>query len=158
MAPCIDWLRFRPAAPKEAVNELRRAVVQLNEDKEYIEEAERTMGEAPEYVSGPDLNDQVRKGLSISPELKTFMEDYVKKGREVDAQPFTGEEERPGHMTSVKVARPANSFVGSAVERIEDLRFLRGRGQYVGRRHAAGSAACGHPAQCGRARQDPRDR
>src|SRR3954471_5520077 len=34
-------------------------------------------------------------------------------------------------MTSVKGARPANSFVGSAVERIEDLRFLRGRGQYV---------------------------
>ena len=34
-------------------------------------------------------------------------------------------------MTSFKVARPANSFVGSAVERIEDLRFLRGRGQYV---------------------------
>ena len=34
-------------------------------------------------------------------------------------------------MTSVKVAQPANSFVGSAVERIEDLRFLRGRGQYV---------------------------
>src|SRR4051794_24868012 len=34
-------------------------------------------------------------------------------------------------MTSLKVARPANSFVGSAVERIEDLRFLRGRGQYV---------------------------
>lgn len=69
-----------PGASKEAVNELRRAVVQLNEDKEYIAEAERTMGEAPEYVSGPDLNDQVRNGLSISPELKTFMEDYVKKG------------------------------------------------------------------------------
>src|SRR3954453_6646407 len=69
-----------PGAPKEAVSELRRAVVQLNEDKEYIAEAERTMGEAPEYVSGPDLNDQVRKGLSISPELKTFMEDYVKQG------------------------------------------------------------------------------
>src|SRR3954452_20508592 len=34
-------------------------------------------------------------------------------------------------MTSVKVARPANSFVGSAVERVEDLRFLRGRGEYV---------------------------
>src|SRR5216684_6857559 len=27
--------------------------------------------------------------------------------------------------------RPANSFVGSPIERIEDLRFLRGRGQYV---------------------------
>jgi putative tricarboxylic transport membrane protein len=68
-----------PGAPREAVDALRRAVVQLNEDKEYIAEAERTMGEAPEYVSSPDLNDQVRKGLSISPDLKAFMEDYVKK-------------------------------------------------------------------------------
>src|SRR6185437_2093537 len=28
-------------------------------------------------------------------------------------------------------ARAANSFIGSPVERLEDLRFLRGRGQYV---------------------------
>ncbi len=28
-------------------------------------------------------------------------------------------------------ARPANSYVGSPIERIEDLRFLRGKGQYV---------------------------
>jgi carbon-monoxide dehydrogenase large subunit len=34
-------------------------------------------------------------------------------------------------MASVKAARSANSFIGSAIERIEDLRFLRGRGQYV---------------------------
>src|SRR5438477_5644981 len=27
--------------------------------------------------------------------------------------------------------RRTNAFIGSAVERIEDLRFLRGRGQYV---------------------------
>ena len=27
--------------------------------------------------------------------------------------------------------RPANLLVGSPVERLEDLRFLRGRGQYV---------------------------
>src|SRR5262249_35384435 len=26
---------------------------------------------------------------------------------------------------------PANSFIGSPIERIEDLRFLRGKGQYV---------------------------
>ena len=32
---------------------------------------------------------------------------------------------------SVDRARPANSFVGSPIERIEDLRFLRGKGQYV---------------------------
>ena len=32
---------------------------------------------------------------------------------------------------SVERTGPANSFVGSPIERIEDLRFLRGRGQYV---------------------------
>jgi aerobic carbon-monoxide dehydrogenase large subunit len=38
----------------------------------------------------------------------------------------SGDPERPSDPT-----RPANSFVGSPIERIEDLRFLRGRGQYV---------------------------
>ena len=38
----------------------------------------------------------------------------------------SGDPERPSDRT-----RPANSFVGSPIERIEDLRFLRGRGQYV---------------------------
>src|ERR1700736_4145342 len=28
--------------------------------------------------------------------------------------------------------RTVNSFIGSPIERLEDLRFLRGRGQYVG--------------------------
>ncbi len=32
---------------------------------------------------------------------------------------------------SVERKRPLNSFVGSPIERIEDLRFLRGKGQYV---------------------------
>ncbi|MEA2987446.1 MAG: aerobic carbon-monoxide dehydrogenase large subunit, partial [Alphaproteobacteria bacterium] len=27
--------------------------------------------------------------------------------------------------------RRVNTFIGSPVERVEDLRFLRGRGQYV---------------------------
>src|SRR5215217_122696 len=34
-------------------------------------------------------------------------------------------------MSSVRQMRPANAFIGSAIERIEDLRFLRGRGEYV---------------------------
>src|SRR3954467_7368013 len=34
-------------------------------------------------------------------------------------------------MSSVRQMRPANAYVGSPIERIEDLRFLRGRGQYV---------------------------
>jgi tripartite-type tricarboxylate transporter receptor subunit TctC len=69
-----------PGTPSAAVNALRTAVLQLNEDKAYIEDAQKVMGEAPEYVSGPSLNDEVRHALSITPELKAFMEDYVKRG------------------------------------------------------------------------------
>src|SRR5262245_22931440 len=36
-----------------------------------------------------------------------------------------------GDMTSSRPARPANLFVGSAIERREDLRLLRGRGEFV---------------------------
>jgi len=69
-----------PGAPQDAVAALRQAVLRLNEDKAYIEEAQKTMGEAPEYVSNPNLNAEVRNGLSIKPEIKAFTQDYVKRG------------------------------------------------------------------------------
>src|SRR5215212_7548261 len=34
-------------------------------------------------------------------------------------------------MKLVRQMRPANAYVGSPIERVEDLRFLRGRGEYV---------------------------
>jgi aerobic carbon-monoxide dehydrogenase large subunit len=34
-------------------------------------------------------------------------------------------------MSSIRRERPANAYIGSPVERLEDLRFLRGRGEYV---------------------------
>ena len=43
--------------------------------------------------------------------------------------------------------RTVNSFIGSPVERLEDLRFLRGRGQFVDDVPTAGRAACRHPAK-----------
>jgi tripartite-type tricarboxylate transporter receptor subunit TctC len=69
-----------PGTPKAAVDALRQAVLQLNEDKAYLDEAQKTMGESPEYVSHATLNDEVRRGLSLKPEVKAFMEDYVKRG------------------------------------------------------------------------------
>ena len=68
-----------PGVPKAAVDALREAVVRLNEDKGYLDEAQKVMGESPEYVTSANLNDQVRNGLSIKPEIKAFMEAYVKK-------------------------------------------------------------------------------
>jgi len=67
-----------PAAPKAAVEVLRAAVVKLANDRDYVSEATKVMGEAPEYVTSASLNDDVRKALSISPELKAFMTAYGK--------------------------------------------------------------------------------
>jgi hypothetical protein len=69
-----------PDAPPDAVAALRQAVLKLNDDKAYLDEAQKAMGEAPEYVSSANLNEVVRRGLSISPEIKAFMQDYVKRG------------------------------------------------------------------------------
>jgi len=69
-----------PGTPQAAVAELRQAVLKLNDDKAYIEEAQKTMGEAPEYVSNTNLNAEVRNGLSLKPETKSFMQEYVKRG------------------------------------------------------------------------------
>jgi tripartite-type tricarboxylate transporter receptor subunit TctC len=68
-----------PDAPSDAVASLRDAVVKLASDKAYLDEAIKIMGDVPEYVTGATLNADVRSALSISPELKAFMEAYAKR-------------------------------------------------------------------------------
>ena len=51
-----------------------------------------------------------------------------------------------------------NTLIGSPIERLEDLRFLRGRGEYVDDLAREGLAACCHPAQLRGARPHPLDR
>ena len=72
-------LSLPPGAPKDAVNALRAAIVKLAVDKSYMEEALKVMGDAPEYVTSASLNDDVRAGLTVSPELKAFMDAYGKR-------------------------------------------------------------------------------
>ena len=47
----------------------------------------------------------------------------------LDARAAYGHKER--QICAGAQMRTVNSLIGSAIERIEDLRFLRGRGQYV---------------------------
>ena len=51
-----------------------------------------------------------------------------------------------------------NTFIGTPMERREDLRFLRGRGEYVDDLAVDGPALCGDPAQLGGARPHRLDR
>ena len=75
-------LALPPGAPVQLRDALRKAVLELNDDPDYLAEARQSMGEAPEYVSSPDLDERVAKGLSLRPELRTFMGDYVRKAAE----------------------------------------------------------------------------
>jgi tripartite-type tricarboxylate transporter receptor subunit TctC len=68
-----------PGAPQQAVAALQTALVHLNEDKAYAEEALKVIGYVPEYTTGPNTNHEVRDGLSVRPEIKAFIADYVKK-------------------------------------------------------------------------------
>ena len=69
-----------PGVPGAAVAALRAAVLRLNGDKEHAEEAVRAIGYVPEWVAGPDTNNEVRAAITISPAMRAFIADYVRRG------------------------------------------------------------------------------
>jgi hypothetical protein len=70
-----------PNVPEAAVTALRTAVARLNQDKEYIADAVKSLGFVPEWQSGPKVNGQVRQALSAKPGMREFIADYVKKAK-----------------------------------------------------------------------------
>lgn len=76
-------LTMPQGSPKEAVAALRTAMQRLNEDKEFLDEAQKVIGEAPDYIAGPDINEDARRLLAVSPEVKAFIADYARKGGSV---------------------------------------------------------------------------
>jgi len=69
-----------PGAPKVAVEAVRIALGRLNTDKEFAAEAMKTFGYEPEYIADPDVAPKVRNALTVKPEIRSFVADYVKKG------------------------------------------------------------------------------
>jgi tripartite-type tricarboxylate transporter receptor subunit TctC len=68
-----------PGVPQAAVGALRAAVERVNSDREHAEEALRTMGFVPEWVTGPEINKEVREALALSPDMRAFLADYVRR-------------------------------------------------------------------------------
>src|SRR5262249_30182741 len=67
-----------PGVPQASIEALRQAVERLNTDKEFAEEALKAIQFVPHYVTGGDLNAQVRRILVVDPAIRTFVSDYVK--------------------------------------------------------------------------------
>jgi hypothetical protein len=71
-------LALPPNAPPAALRALRAAVLRLNNDKAFAEDALKTIGFVPEYSASPETNRQVRQAVVLRPEIRSFVADYIK--------------------------------------------------------------------------------
>ena len=74
----LRMICFPPGTPPEARKALADAIAELNADKDHAAEAMSTIGFVPEWDVGPDVNQTVRSVLSLRPEVRSFLIDYIK--------------------------------------------------------------------------------
>jgi hypothetical protein len=67
-----------PHAPRTAYDAISKAIERLNNDKEFAAEAVKTIEFAPDYVTAPDMSERVRGMLRTTPEMRTFINDYMR--------------------------------------------------------------------------------
>jgi tripartite-type tricarboxylate transporter receptor subunit TctC len=67
-----------PSTPAAAVEALRAAIAKVNNDKAYAEDAEKTFGFVPRWDGGPDTPKVAQGALSVRPEVRAFLADYMK--------------------------------------------------------------------------------
>jgi len=70
-----------PGVPGAAAAALRAALARLNNDKDYAEEAMKAMQFVPHYETGADINARVRRALTVPPEVRAFVLEYMKGGK-----------------------------------------------------------------------------
>lgn len=71
-------LALPPGSPPAAVDALQRALARMNNDKAYVADAMKVLGYVPEYTIGENADREVRKALTVSPEMREFLNGYVK--------------------------------------------------------------------------------
>jgi tripartite-type tricarboxylate transporter receptor subunit TctC len=69
-----------PGAPQLAVDALRAALASLNDDRDFAADAFKTIQFVPRYETGADINARARQALTVSPEIRAFVLDYLKRG------------------------------------------------------------------------------
>jgi putative tricarboxylic transport membrane protein len=71
-------LALPPGAPRAAYDALSRAIERLNHDKDFAAEAMKVIQFVPEYPTAPDMSNKIRSMLVASPEMRTFVNDYMR--------------------------------------------------------------------------------
>jgi len=67
-----------PGAPQPAVDAVRAAIARVNVDPAYAEEAEKAFGFVPQWAAGSDTPRVAQTALTVRPEVRTFLADYMK--------------------------------------------------------------------------------
>jgi tripartite-type tricarboxylate transporter receptor subunit TctC len=67
-----------PGTPKAAYDALRTAIEGINNDKDFAAEAMKAIEFVPEYPTAPDMSNQVRAMLHATPEMRTFINDFMR--------------------------------------------------------------------------------
>ena len=67
-----------PNVPKEASEALTRAIQALEKDPDYASETDKVLGYQPDFVTGPVVNERVRRQLTIPTGTREFLANYVK--------------------------------------------------------------------------------
>jgi hypothetical protein len=78
-ASMLRMVAMPPDSPPAAVAALRKALAALNDDQDYARDAMTAIKFIPHYEISPDINDVVRRRLTITPEMRSFITGYMKK-------------------------------------------------------------------------------
>ena len=74
----LRTIAMPPNSPPAAQDALRSALARLNNDKEYAADTMKAMQFVPHYETGADINARVRRAMTVSPEIRTFVNNYMR--------------------------------------------------------------------------------
>jgi tripartite-type tricarboxylate transporter receptor subunit TctC len=77
----LRTIAMPPGSPQSAADALRAALTRLNNDKDYAAESMKTMQFVPHYETGAEINARVRRAMTVSPEIRTFVTKYMRGGK-----------------------------------------------------------------------------
>jgi hypothetical protein len=77
----LRTIAMPPGSPQAAQDALRAALAKLNTDKDYAADSMKTMHFVPHYETGADINARVRRALTVSPEMRSFVRSYMRGGK-----------------------------------------------------------------------------
>ena len=70
-------LVFPPNVSQAAVDSIRQALRELEHDRDYADDARKTLGYVPDYEAGADVQGEVAHALSVPSEDKQWLADYI---------------------------------------------------------------------------------